>query len=573
MRANKILLLVSSLGTLALLGFAAFGENFRQEWRVLQRQYRAALPEEQRSDFAIQLRQIVAPELGVADRCVTCHVGMAPGESGVEGHPAFAPHPPVVHDPSAYGCTVCHAGQGRATDSESAHGLAAHWPAPMIPRRYASAGCGSCHTHLAVPHRAELEHGARLFERLDCLACHAVDGRGGTLRPGGSAETLGPDLSTVGAAGTDSDALTGWYDRHLARHRGSGAGPWADSFAPVAEPDRDALGVFLGSRVGAPGLIEAKALFHSLGCRGCHRVGGVGGDDGPDLARAGERDPGQTDFTHVPGPRESPRDLSAWFAEHFRSPAAVVPGSAMPALGLDEATIDRLVLYTHSLRRPPGTEALWPRDRLSAERFGEREFATDGATLYGTFCAACHGPVGQGMRFAGMPAFPAIASPDFLRAAPDELLRATIERGRPGRRMPAWGQLEGGLRPEEIDTLVSYLRELGGQPAVADPRPHRFVAADPDSLAAGERLYGAICASCHGAAGEGGEGPALDNKVLLEAATDGYLVDTITTGRAGTSMPGFTRPTPLYPTLDSDQIEAIVAWIRTWEITTREDPS
>lgn len=567
MKINKILLLASSLGTLALLSFAALDENFRQEWRVLQREYRAQLPEAQRLAFPIQLRQLVVPELDAFDRCITCHLGMAPGESGIDGHPVFTSHPPVVHDPASFGCTACHAGQGRATDSESAHGEAEHWPRPMIPARYAEAGCGTCHTHLAVPNRAELERGERLFERLDCLACHAVDGRGGTLRPNARVEDLGPDLSLIGAA--EAGERAGWYPDHLERAGQAEGGQWAASFGPIADADLADLETFLSSRVGAPSLVEAKALFHSLGCRGCHRVGGVGGDDGPDLTRAGERDPGQTDFTHVPGER----DLAAWFAEHFRNPALVVPGSAMPALGMDEETIDRLVLYTYSLRRSRVPEAMWPADRVRAERFDEREFSSDGATLYGTFCAACHGPLGQGMRFAGMAAFPAIGSRDFLRAASDELVRATIERGRPGRRMPAWAELEGGLRPGEIDAIVGYLRELGDQPEVPDPRPRRFVTADVERIAVGARLYGAICAACHGADGRGAqdaprssdEGPALNNRVLLDAASDAYLIETITEGRSGTSMPGFSRPTPLYPTLSAEEIESIVAFVRTWE--------
>lgn len=130
----------------------------------------------------------------------------------------------------------------------------------------------------------------------------------------------------------------------------------------------------------------------------------------------------------------------------------------MPSFGLDEDQIEGLTLYMLSLRRSEFPEALWPQDRIRAQRFDEREFAADGATLYGTFCAACHGPAGEGLRFPGMTPFPAIANADFLTAASDEFLDRTISEGRPGRRMPAWNSGEGGLRPAEIDTLVTYLR-------------------------------------------------------------------------------------------------------------------
>lgn len=81
----------------------------------------------------------------------------------------------------------------------------------------------------------------------------------------------------------------------------------------------------------------------------------------------------------------------------------------------------------------------------------------------------------------------------------------------------------------------------------------------------GARLYADNCASCHGADGRGGEGPALDNDVLLRSASDTYLVETIRRGRRGTSMAAFSAASPTHATLSLAEIEAIVAFIRTWE--------
>jgi cytochrome c oxidase cbb3-type subunit 3 len=365
----------------------------------------------------------------------------------------------------------------------------------------------------------------------------------------------GPDLSLAGSGGFDAD----WYVRHLAHRDSAASGPWRSSMSEIAAPDRAALDVFLHSRVGAPGLVAAKVAFHSLGCRGCHKVGGVGGDDGPDLTRVGEKDPGQLDFTHVPG---TPT-LANWFAEHFRAPGRVVPGSAMPVLGLAAEDIEKLTYYMLSLRRSDLPAAFWPLDRVRAERFGEREFATDGATLYGTFCAACHGPEGQGMRYAETTAFPAIGTADFLGLATDDFITATVRRGRPGRRMPAWGEGAGGLRPEEIQAVVAHVRGMGGVPEPVDSRPARWVTADPE---AGAHLFLANCARCHGEAGEGGEGPALHNPVLLSTATDAYLIETIRRGRRSTTMPPFATPSTTWRLLTDPEIESIVAFIRTWEV-------
>jgi cytochrome c oxidase cbb3-type subunit 3 len=304
--------------------------------------------------------------------------------------------------------------------------------------------------------------------------------------------------------------------------------------------------------------VEAKALFHTLGCRGCHKVRGVGGDDGPDLTTVGSKDPGQLSFAQVPGERT----LANWHKQHFRAPALVVPGSAMPELGLTERQIEQLTFYMLSLRRGTLSESLWPKDRIRAERFGVREFATDGATLYGTFCAACHGPKGEGMRYPGVPPFPAIGNPDFLRLVSDPVLRQHIKRGRPGRRMPVWGELEGGLRDEEIDRLATYVRNFAAVAYEGDAKPRRWIEGD---AAAGKSLYGAACASCHGDRGEGKEGPALNNRVFLELATDTYLFETIQIGRRGTSMAGFRTASTAQRALTDEEISSIVAFLRTWE--------
>lgn len=550
MQANKHLLLWSSLATFGLLVVAALRENVTKDWRVLQSA--ASGPA---GPLDVHLRQVVVPTLKAADRCVTCHVGMGAGEPAVAGDPVLRPHPPVGHDPSAMGCTACHGGQGRATEKDDAHGDVHFWPQPMIPLAYADAGCGGCHTHLEVPGLAELDAGSAALERNDCLACHRLDGRGGTLRPLGAGGMEGPDLSFVGARGVPGD----WYARHLAlRDAAPGTSPWRASFGEIPAEEHAAIDSLLASRVGAPKLVQAKATFNSLGCRGCHKVAGVGGDDGPDLTLIGARDPGRIDFSRVQGEH----DLAQWLREHFENPAAIVPGSQMPLLGLSETQIDLLVRYMLSLRRTDVPEAWWPKDRVRAERLGEREFGGDGATLYGSFCAACHGPSGEGMRYPGMTAFPAIGNPDFLAIASDDFLTRTISHGRPGRRMAAWGESEGGLRPAEIAAIVRHLRALGGVALEPDAHPARWAR---DDRAQGSALYAAHCLSCHGAKGEGGEGPALANAGLLAAATDTYLFETIRRGRRGTTMTGFSQPSTVRPALADDEIESIVAFLRTWE--------
>ncbi len=548
MKKNKYLLLISSLGVLVLLIAAAVSENFLKEWHMIQG---ASRTDEGGTD--VRLRQIVNADLRVVDRCVTCHVGMAPGEKITSDFKVSGLHKAVVHSPDTIGCTVCHGGQGLATEREDAHGTVPFWTEPMLPAKYAYAGCGTCHTPPEVPNLDVLTAGRKAFERLDCYSCHRLDGRGGTQRPGGTTGMEGPDLSHVGMVGYDG----GWYAKHISKFRESADPVWRNSFGEIGEGDLASLTTFLATRMGAPKLIEAQAQYNSLGCAGCHVIGNFGGDTGPNLSRFGEKDPNQLNFNNVHGEKT----LSNWIAQHFRSPGSTVAGSQMPVLGLTEDQIDLLTMYMLSLRRRTLPDTQLPKDRVRAMRFGIREFASNPETIYGAVCSSCHGANGQGMRYPGLSPNPSITNPDFLSLASDDFLMATIRQGRPGRPMLAWGDRENGLTADELRALAAYIRKLGGDvQQTPDTMPRLWARGDE---AIGERLFTAICAGCHGQKGVGGEGPALGNKAFLENVSDTFLIETISRGRRGTVMQGFTTPSTVRRALTRSDIEAIVAYIRT----------
>ncbi len=546
MKKNKYLLLFSSIGVFLLLVYAAASENFFKEWQAIQAEAKSS-----EGPIDVRLRQIINPSLKTTDRCVSCHVGMAPGETVVSHLRVAAPHKPVVHSPIEMGCTTCHAGQGLATERLDAHGDVDFWPEPMLPAKYAYASCGRCHTPLEVPNTKRLEAAKNTFERLDCYACHRLDGRGGTIRPGGKTGMEGPDLSHTGIKGFNKE----WYEGHLAKKQADTSGLWENAFAEIGEGDRALLDQFLGLQMGAPTLIAAKAEYNSVGCAGCHIVGNFGGDTGVDLSQVGEKDPNRLSYINVPGSKTFPN----WIAQHFRLPVSTVAGSQMPALGLSGDQIDLLTMYILSLKRRSLPDIWLPKDRVKAMRFGAREFTTDGETIYTAVCSGCHGAGGNGMRYPGLPPYPSITNRDFLELASDEFVFQTIKQGRPGRPMLPWGVRQNGFSDEEIRSVVTYIRALGGIDAVPDEKPARWAGGDGKL---GSRLFAANCAGCHGAMGGGGEGPALSNKNLLASATDTFLYETISKGRRGTVMKGFTEPSPVRKSLTGYEIESIVTYLR-----------
>jgi mono/diheme cytochrome c family protein len=530
---TRLLRVFMSLSVIFVLVLAvAPARSYFSEWRAVQQRYNRAARDHK---ISVGVQQIWKPELEVADRCGTCHVA-ADRAAPIAGDKLFAAHPTTPHLPRELGCTLCHAGQGRATTSAAAHGDVPHWDEPILPLRYVEAGCGICHSHLKLGNAALIEKGAGLVESVKCRDCHSGNGA--------------PDLATIGLHGFRAD----WHAKHVEKSAQAQSGKWATSFQPLADDEVAAVSEYLHAQVGAPKLMAAKALAHRKGCRGCHRINGVGGDDGPDLSDEGRRRLADLDFAHVAGPRTLP----SWLKAHFLDPPGVVAGSQMPKLGFTDGEADQLTLYMLSLRQRPIPEVMSPRDRVRGLRLGERDFPSDGASLFGVFCAACHGPRGEGRKFPTLEStFPAIGEPEFLAVADDNFLRKTLMAGRPGRRMPAWGTKDGGLRPEEIDALIGYLRSL-------EPTAPSFesVQAAPLDAARGTQLFAQRCAPCHGDKGEGSAvAPPLaaeDNPATHE---DSRIYGTLTVGVAGTAMGSFRQ-------LDAASLHALIAAVRALPPTT-----
>ena len=150
----------------------------------------------------LDIRQVLLPGLQRVDRCTTCHLGvedptMKNARQPFTFHANLAPHVPAK-----FGCTVCHGGQGLATDERGAHGKVEFWQEPLLPREYIRASCGRCHKEGEVPGVPELAEGRRLFETQGCRGCHKLNGVGGSI---------GPDLTEEGAV----HRFPEWLARHF----------------------------------------------------------------------------------------------------------------------------------------------------------------------------------------------------------------------------------------------------------------------------------------------------------------------------------------------------------------------
>ena len=183
--------------------------------------------------------------------------------------------------------------------------------------------------------------------------------------------------------------------------------------------------------------------------------------------------------------------------------------------------------------------------------------AEAGRLKYLFMCSRCHGEFGQGQTG------PAIINKDFLSVAPDELLYNSVAFGRDHSAMFGWSTdvyNAERLTVTDIGNIIAFMRRTAGeQPA------YIYAGTNPGDVTPGEKLYKQHCAECHGMHGEGEQAPALNNQELLNAATNGYLLATITVGREATDMPAWGGASGDYPELTGRQRQDIVAWIRHWQ--------
>jgi mono/diheme cytochrome c family protein len=84
-----------------------------------------------------------------------------------------------------------------------------------------------------------------------------------------------------------------------------------------------------------------------------------------------------------------------------------------------------------------------------------------GEQHYAPYCSGCHGPTGRGEAEGDAYFAPALNNPEFLSAASDGYLLATIARGRSRTPMRPFGEGAGGiasLKSETISDIVSFIR-------------------------------------------------------------------------------------------------------------------
>jgi mono/diheme cytochrome c family protein len=166
------------------------------------------------------------------------------------------------------------------------------------------------------------------------------------------------------------------------------------------------------------------------------------------------------------------------------------------------------------------------------------ESVVHGEQEYGLLCAECHGPAGEGgvAPVPGQPGetWPAPNLRNIVVRYEDNpnvtdmrrFLHATIEQGRPGTPMPAWGSaFNGPLTDQQIEWVVDWILANQEDEPLAEPSAAQGVS--------GEELYTQNCAKCHGAELQGDVAPPLigvferhSDESVLQVLRNGIKVPT-----------------------------------------------
>jgi mono/diheme cytochrome c family protein len=305
-----------------------------------------------------------------------------------------------------------------------------------------------------------------------------------------------------------------------------------------------------GDIPGVPELSAGRKLFDSHGCRGCHKLDGVGGSIGPDLSHEGST-------------RRDPK----WLENHFLDPQSVSPNSAMPNFHFTKEQARDLTFYMLSLTGEQLGSYYTAKEVIPSVTYGRQLFREKN-------CITCHTIGGVGGQ--GGPDLLAVLkrhSPAWLN---EQLASPALVS--PKSTMPAYD-----LDSNERAALIRFMGAATAADATALVAGRRTVLSpEASAVEAGQmafQRYG--CVGCHGEGAkggvpnpnsQGGEVPSLIH--VAEDYRKEEIVTIIRNGKIPPTADSHKPPPPLYmpawkDTVNGEDIHNIVEYL--WSLQPKED--
>ena len=537
---------VVSLVFLASLAIAP-AKNYFSEWRHYQHGYLRMI--RNRSDavtlqrhFEGGIQQVWLPDLGVVDRCTSCHVGLKEASLADVPTQPYRKHPAIPHQLDEFGCTLCHRGQGAATTVSEAHNSTLAWEQPILPARYLESSCGQCHRG-PLPGTPTLNLGRNLLSRYGCVHCHTVKTPDGSIMQ----PTDDPPSLLHIADKTTREWIYAW----LKDPQAYAATATMPNFKLSDDDARDISAFLIAGSTPIAGdnlSLSAKpssdpaagpSLYGESFCASCHAVQNaagnlVGGDVGPELTRVGSK--------------VRPLWLAAW----LRNPRLYDPPTEMPHYRFTDQQVATLAGFLQA----KADSDLLANVHLDAPTPAQ---IAHGKRLVSDFgCASCHEIAGirkpenfapELSRIGSKPITQLIFLPGMPHTLPD-YIAGKIRQPRafsPGLKMPQYA-----FTPAQIDALATALLSLNDR-AAALPSS-LAIAATPQSDyqpagSAGKLMTDLACFSCHRINGHGGD-MAPDLTWEGSSVQRQWLVDFLK--NPGTLRPALIRRMPRFNFTDAE---------------------
>ncbi len=351
----RVLLAVLSFSIVILTLYIIRG-NIETPWKDYQRRfnqmlmknYQAASSPEDKAKWGRLLeiysgssgiKQIYLPQVGVADLCITCHLGIDNPLLEDENIPrVFRAHPGKqlkYHPANRFGCTLCHQGQGVGTTVDGAHGYERNWPEPLLPASYVQASCLKCHGCSENLAGAEVvSQGEKIYFENLCYGCHEVAQYQALPRP----------VFPLTSLKTKLKEPLRWLPAWLKEPAKLRPGTLMPNYHLSDEEIKKMTAYFLSLpqefktkwiSLKNTSRRRGKKLFVERGCRGCH---GVEKNEKSNLPR----------IPHLAGigTKATPRWLYQWIS----NPKSYSANTTMPKVGLTKREALNIVSYLTTLK-------------------------------------------------------------------------------------------------------------------------------------------------------------------------------------------------------------------------------
>ena len=367
---------------LLLLLTVAPAKDYFSEWHGYQKQYLKLI--RNRGDavtltrhFQGGIQQIWIPQLGVVDRCQTCHVGLTETSLANIKQQPFRAHPPIPHKLTEYGCVICHRGQGAATTVGEAHNSRMAGEEPLLPARYVESSCGQCH-HQPLEGTPHLNQGREILSRYGCVHCHNVTAPDGTTM---QVSDNPPPLTHI-ADKTTREWIYAWLKDpasysatatmpNFMLSDGDASDISAFLIADSVPQAGDTMAIPAGAAAVQPDPTAGASLYGESFCASCHATQNaagnlVGGDLGPELTNVGTK--------VKPG----------WLMVWMRDPQKYDPNTPMPQYRWTDQQLKLIVAFVQSKTDPDYVADVHLQAATPAQIAHGKQLVVE----YG--CASCH---------------------------------------------------------------------------------------------------------------------------------------------------------------------------------------